>query len=573
MTKRLLILLTGVLLVFGGVASAAPTTQGVALEDLTTLGNYAPASTEFFAVVRTDDGYLDQIDALIATVTANFDQEIDLPIRAALDEIILDATFGDLNFIDDIRPALGDTAGVFVYNVQSAILTGTDNIPFVFAAEVTSQDAMTDLLDRMIELNVDISLSETILSETDTAVVYESTFTNTNYYVTSDFLFITNHDFSTQPRDNSLSASETFRGALAAMPQSEYNFLAYLNLAEVARTLGTFLQGAAGADAADLLPTGAELADGLGQQVIGGFIVDDRALVLDAVTTGVNPSPMQAPLDLSLIERVPATTPALIQGTQLGEAIRAGVDAFSQLDALLLSIDPTIYDDPALPGFARLGSLSTFIRQAFEGTFQVGFDETMDALNGDFVNYLTFDYLIDADGDQIRAGLNLLLANNNPEVTAALVDEIAEIAMQTFTPSVFEDERLLVPLGEFFSREGVLDVVVRYDEEIVVVGPAFDADFAFASDGESLAATENFSYESGLFLEGATTLLYLDLAPIRAFIIDFGEANGQILSERDRDDLTTLVNVLSVVETSSITTATAGQGVAVRATITFAEAP
>jgi len=61
---------------FAGIVAADNVQAASPLDDLTALAAYAPADTAFFAAMRTDDAFLDELDVLIGRVAGNFPPEM-----------------------------------------------------------------------------------------------------------------------------------------------------------------------------------------------------------------------------------------------------------------------------------------------------------------------------------------------------------------------------------------------------------------------------------------------------------------------------------------------------------------
>ncbi|MFW5691189.1 MAG: hypothetical protein ACOCXZ_01700 [Chloroflexota bacterium] len=569
LTLMMLTLMTALGLL-GGTVLAAPAEQGIPKAELTALSAYAPADAALFAAIRLDDGYLDTLDALLMRAATGLGVPPSELEGASMRDVLRDIanTEFDADY-DEVRQWLGDTLAVYVPSLEAAIMGGSPN-PFVLAAAVSDQAGAVGYFEDEFAPLIDIGAYTLEQTDNDVVMFQPATRTNPTIIVTPDALLIGTLSSSMSevvlPGADAadLADAALFTDALNALPGADYNILAYVNPTNIIQLVTAFLPA--------LIPDlqleidGETLAADIGQIAIGAVIVDERALLLDLATTGTAFTSGSTPVDLALLDRVPADTALLIQGTNLGGIVLGMVDALRLLDEVVVAVDPTAFRD--VPEPIRFSSLATFVELSFEGTYGLDFQETMDALSGDFVNYVTANTVMEPASLQL--GSNLLLTNDNPELVSALIEEMAAQAQETFNPSTFEDGVLTVPFGALFSLPDLLALQVASSDDVVVVGSPQDVAFALAPAGDALTSSATYVYEAAFFLPETTTLWYVDMTPVRAVLDAINEGMIEV-DPQMRRDLMDLRMLAGLLDTASITAADTDGGFAIRATLTLAE--
>lgn len=568
--KRLISLLTALtltLVLVSGVALAAPAQQGIDLDDVAALAAYAPEGTDVFAAIRTDDAYLDTWEALINRLAAQVGEE-EVDLREMFD------AESDMPY-DMVRAVLGDSAAVYIPSLESVIMTGSDNLPVILAIEIVSPSIATALVEDNIFMD-----DYNVITLDDGSVLYEPNFEDDfinppSYLITEDAFFmgefgrgLANVVLPGADR-RSLAQSENFNEALDAMPRDDYNVFGYADLSGTLELFGALLPLFTAELGVDFELDDLDLlTDGVGMLALGAVIVDDRAFVLDLVTSGDAFEGTADPVDLDLLDRVPDNTPLLIMGSGLGDGVTAALDAVELLNDLILLDDPEAFDEIAP---FDLSSVATFLRFSFEGTYGVDFEDAMAALNGDFITYLTTGY--NPEMSELFLGSNLLIATQDPEATTELVEAIAEILTDVLVPAVFADGVVTAPLGTIISMDELLTFSVAATDEIVIMGSEQDVAFALEPGDDSLTSTDAFAFESTLFLDEPTTLWYIDTEPLRALIRGLlaDERVQDMLTPDDRFGLGSTEMALGLLTSSSITAGETDGGYALRLTLTLGE--
>lgn len=565
--KRLTLLLSALILTlaaFGGLAMAAPAAQGegVPTDDLTALAVYAPEDTALFATIRTDDAYVDILEGLLNGVAAN----LEIPGSEPLDlrEAIGEETGTPYEML---RLLLGDSVAAYIPSFEALLLGGMNDFPAILVADITSQPVAVGVVEDMLADAIEFGDYQVIERE-DGSVLFEADFSaDGSFLITEDALFFGafGADLSeiVLPGDDmrNLTQSEAFQNTVNAMPRDDYNFLAYVDPSTTIELVALF----AGSALPEVDVEASELADMVGQIAVGGVIVDERSLVLDLTSTGDTPMEY-APFDLALLERVPETTPLLIAGNGLGTLVQQSLDQLAVIDGLIETLEPGAFDEL---GPIRFESIGTFIRFSFEGTYGIDFDAAMDALDGDFITYVTTGYLTETS--ELQLGANTLFVTEDVETTTALVEALAEIASEIFNPTTFEDGLLDIPFGALFSMPELATLQIATQDDLVIFGSEQDVAFALEPGESNLTTSDRFAFEEALFLEDTNTLWYVDTQPLRDLLAAFVEDMGDQLSARDRDDLSGLSVVLGLLDTATITGAETDGGMAIRLTLTFAD--
>ncbi len=574
--KRITLFLTLLALmtaVIGG-ASARTVEQGTDLSDLTALAAYAPDGTSVFAAIRTDDGYFDTFDAVIGNIAAALGTTAqDLIGVESVSVLFNDGLGPDVNFDVAVRPWLGDTAALYIPAVENLLFGGGGDQPFIFAFSVVDQD----LADAFVQSAIgDLLQTEAITrTEEDGVILYEPALRfQPAFVITEDALLygVLGNNFADVVLPGaevpSLAQSEAFDLTLNTLPRTDYNIAAYVDLTNLLDLVGSFLPLLVGPETGITLPPEllepGVISDAIGRFALGAVIISDRALVLDISTTGSAFTSINAPaVDLALLERVPASAGLLVQGSGLGDIGRAAIESIGLLEALIASTDPEALRD--IEPF-RLSDAATFVRLSFEGTFGVEFNTAMNALNSDFVTYLTFD--VNEQTSEASVGVNAILRSRDADVTDVIVERVAGIFTDIFNPATFEDGVLNVPFGALVYDPAALSFSIATDGDLILVGDSGDVAFMGGETDGAATLTDLtvYGFESSLFLPGTTSVWLVNFPPFATV----SAAMTEMLSGEDAMNAAMAGMALSVFDSASITTAPTDGGTAIRLTLTFA---
>lgn len=572
---RRLILILALLLALSAfsVAAAPVESSSPPLDELTALAQYAPPQAPLFATLRTDGDYIATLDDFLTRVAAQLPPGTLPPMTVT--DLINEALFpfGDPgeSFEALIQPWIGDTAAIYVASFE-AFFFGSDS-PIVAVIDVADADAAASFIEESLTVRWDGEPTHERVEREDGIILYEPLRIWDPMYVLTDDALLAADDSAMRRAvlplldgdRATLADAETFNGMLDAMPADGYNILLYVNPQEPLGVVLSLLPMLVGPE---MIPAELpEMVESVGQLGIGFTLVEGRALVADIVSTARSQSSPQ-PLDLTLLERVPAETPLLIEISGLGTFLGNALAALDSLDVFLRETGLLPLD---LDGFALdvgPGDLSTFIRFSVLGTTGIRLDDALAALDGDIVSYAR---LIVPDDDapvslsNIEGRSATLLRTDDPDSMAALLDTAARRAMNALRTATYEDGVLTLPMSEV-SQVDTMAVTLR--DDLLIAAPLDEIEQLLDGLDANLTGTDAYAFESALFLPDATALLYIDVGPLREI------AAGLIVAEGDRiapDEAEMLLALLGLLDTSSITTAHGDSSQALRLTLTFSE--
>jgi hypothetical protein len=555
MRKRFIGLLLLVLLALSGLSMPA---LAATPEALTALASYFPADTVVFAALRTDDGYIEELDALlqrVGHVIPDAVPPVSLPFLlnvASMDSL-------GVSFQEGFRSWLGDTAAFGVLSLEELMF---DEAPGVLLAiEITDRTAALEYIERSLE-----GASGFEKSREHDYQIFNSEQQSVAIAVNDDVLLISTSidDLALDGDFSRLSADDGFVTSLTNLPAPDYNILLYMNTPELqASNLNMMRQRGVESPLLEMS------ANAIGASVIGFTLLDERSLTIDVVSQinlldsmvppGMEPF-VPAPVDPAFAERVPADAPFVLLGSDLGQSLTLSFDSLRRLDALvaenggwegLFGPDIDAQTRAAIQGFSFGGvlgavnvtfagltglSLENDVLPMFDGNFalflRAAEDEAL-ALIPDFgfVSEVGDSELAFANLAQLRASLE---AYGSPYNVESLGDEGEVIAvqwlrslLQTSSPNV----DILFGTDGFSFAAGTRHAVL-------------DARDSLSNDPSYLAAQR-------YFLSGSTQIGYVGgRALVR--LVEQLIASG-LVSPDGVSDLAELRSVLMGIESASIT--------------------
>ncbi len=564
--KKLMIIILALLLVLPLMTMAA-----TPIDELTELADYAPADAWFFAVIRTDDGYIESLDGVLGNILAKFPEDmvppgisfvqiLDEPVRGFTDK------FND-TFVDAIRPWLGDRAAVIVPGVEAL---DAPSSPLTYVIQVTDRDAAAAFLDSVLVAE-DGGFSYYEVAETeDGALLYTSEYSIDPHVLLMDDVLLIG-DLSrgigalVMPGEDAarLSSTEAFADAIAALPEDDYNIFGYVNGEPIVDVLGSFAGEVPELATLDL----AEVGPMVGQFAFGFTVLEGRTLVIDIANTGdINTA--EDGIDLGLLESVPAGSALVIEGSGIGGTFQLLLDSLVMLDETL--VEQGILPIEELGPFSNLGpaQLAAFIRLSLEGTYQIDLQETLEWMNGDFLIFAGVSEDENSPLFGYAPELGMIMSTDNPEATAEFVANYMEIVANVYAPTTFEDGIGVIPLGAFFSMPEVAELIVTSNDNFFAMGTSNSIKFALDPSGPDVTSTDAYAYESGFFLDNTDLLFYVAVEPLRAVALDLIEQGIIPIPERDME---AVIGLLDVLDSASITSTRGDGSSAVRLTLTLGE--
>jgi hypothetical protein len=519
------------------------------VEDLTSLAAFYPADTVLFAAVRSDDAYLETLNAAISRIQ----RRVDAPVSTIQDAINDALDPAGLTFEEHIRPWLGDSIAVGVRNLDSRF-----GAQLMITLAVADPDMLMVWLETAgIEMEdaeefVEFELEDAVLRLYDGALVVSQS---------ADLL----NEFAEGER---LNDSEDFTATLALLPESDYNIVAYVQTSEIMEVLQAQME-ANGDETADMI----NMLGGFGasgSQALGFTVLDGNNFVIDIAAhaaADAQPAADSAPLDLDFAARVPANTLLYIQDTNFGEDLRRTINLFALV--VELGIDQQVASsvgEEVPPFIANMdrNDVRAFINLAFAGFTGLNLENDVLAnLNGNIGMYI--GVMPTADGIVPEAGV---VAEMDGAASERIFNSLQDALTQYEADFSVDGNVLTLPLPtpdglESAGEDLMFDLTLGYNDEVFAIGTASAVNFSLDPGDASLASQAEFIAAQDTFLADAETLLYANIAPLARFIDD--EVSPEA-SQYGNDAL----KILSLFESASISSLVDDDGASLaRAVITM----
>lgn len=357
--------------------------------DLNVLAQYFPADTPIFISVRTDDAFIETLDALVERVRAA------LPEAAGSGETLADALdnladeiFPGGTFEEDLRPLLGDTASIGL--TSAARLADDDrsndeNPPAIIALSIKDRTAVIDLI-----ANANMRAEQTTekgytLFTPDASVTGERA--DDAVIVRDDVLLYYTVNESIPVGgvpDGSLNTNEGFTSTLALLPEPSYNMTLFLNTRQFIEAAGE-----TDPDAAEALEAFGPMFNAVGSQVWGFTILGGDSLTIDiaqqmgdmsAITDLGFQLGSMTPIDPAFAAHIPADVPLAILGTDIKTALSSAANNF-QLMAQTAAMQDGDFDPEELAEGVEQ------FNQAFTQMTGLNFEQ-------DVLSWMTGDYAL-----------------------------------------------------------------------------------------------------------------------------------------------------------------------------------
>lgn len=571
--KKTLVLVIALVAVFGATilpAAAVPTAE------LTSLAALFPSDTAVLAALRTDVGYIETLDSVIARVNAAFPMPvIPMSLSEGLDQALERDLGGD--FAATFGTWLGDTA-VIGADLSYALDEDTTNdyLAGLAAIQITDRAAAEAFWSNLIITN-DAMDSYTI-SEENGMTVYAP---NTDgaqldgiipLAFADDYMLLGNLDIA-RGVEVSLSDNETFVSVMDALPNGDYNIAIYFDNAALSEVNMMNAQRSGMGDMAnmDMLNTLGTLS---GEVALGFVILDGRSLTIDAVSTSdLNAIAATLGMDTGMNIGMTAVDPAFAGYIPAGTPI---VTHITDLNGLYQTLIAAVRAS-ASAGAADTAAALQEIDSALNGIQFAVRGATGLELNDDILSWMTGDVAIWlgltpavaeaenmfaalADGLPINFGL-LVDASANPEAAAALVGGLTNAfefaASQTSANENSPTEIVLsvemiggveVSVVTITDRSLPIPIELVYgaNNDVFVFGTRGAAQAAFAPES-TLLDDPDFQEAGAYILPDSTQVHYLaggSLIPL-----------ANLLGAQGGSDAEMLGAALGLLSSSSISTA------------------
>jgi hypothetical protein len=575
------VLVLALLLVFSAAvipAAAVPTA------DLTALASVFPANTAIFAAIRTDDGYIETLDSVIARINQV------LPASQRIDSLrdTFDMGAGMLggSFDSVIRSWLGNTAALGV-DISLLLDTDSDNdfLAATLAVEVTDSAAAAEFVRGLLSSQMDFN-REYNIERFDGVTIFNPSHDGPRLDGMIEFMFTENYMVmgNVKPlvmnRMARLNTSAAFNDTMSALPLGDYNIALYVDTEaffnaqmEMLSELGDL----ADIDMEDTIGMLAEISDSLGSFGVGFTIVDGRSLTIDIVSTA-DPAALAAtmgleasmmtdaqPINPAFARFIPAGTPIVTQVANLKAAydgllagLRAGA-AFGGDEEMTQEMLAEIESGLAGVEFAVRGltglDLEEDILSWMTGDLAIWVGLTPRAARATNL----FGAL--AGGLPVDFGI-LIDATANPDKAAALVEGLKSALNLAARQTPADSGTRITVADETIGGNAAVSVAI-VDRSLpfpieLVMGSSADV-FAFGTraaveaalnPGAGMDTDPAFQEALRYALPNTIQLQYLAGAP-------FAPLFQTLSNEGVGDDVEALFNLISLISSSSISSTTA----------------
>ena len=564
MTKGLRFVL--VLVVMLGILSA--TAMAAPPADLNALAAYFPDKTPVFISFRTDDAFIETLDALFQRVNAAVPDADIPPLFEALDEMIGQSDlFEGGDFQSVVRSWMGDIASVGVISLDQLVdedRSNDDEAPFLFAAQITDRAAAEDFWDTTLLENPNNNGNER--STVGDYTVYTPKTPRAGEGVVAvgdDVVFVANlREVLPLNGMGGLDANESFTSTLALLPEPDYNVTGYFNVGGAFRKLF---------DRPEMRrQPGMEMAQGLFQdfpaQAFGATILDDRSLTIDFVQPfGAMMARMQemgfgtmltGPIDPAMAERVPNGTPLVIHSTGLANSYRQFIQAMDVQMGMMQG-------DEADAARTQLERGLSQLRVAVRAATGLDLDEQLiPALDGDYVFYMGLNAgLADAESmmdlmRQFPVEFGIIVEVSDPAVidglVSGLVDTVKAIPEESGVEITIAEDTIggnTVQVVSVTSEDlpFPIEIVIGGDGEVFFLGTPAAARASLNPDGGLLADPQYL--EAGTYmLNDPSAVLYMASEGLQPLVGVIEAAGGRSGAQSAQ----VFSGVLSLLSSSSI---------------------
>lgn len=555
------------------------TISATSSENFTDLAGYFPADSTAFIGLRTDDGFIDEIDGLIQTLGNSIPEiaEEEINVRELLDLVTLFGGFGG-TFDETIRPWLGDSVAIGLTDI-GAYLTleqttnmmenGVDGatLPLIIAIESTDADEATAFWSTVLEIDP---------TEFDNFIVFDSP--EMDVLIGEDVVLAGDMDslIAAYTGDLSpLSDSEDFNTTLATLPHDNYSLLVYANLAGLMESVENMMDEMSEDDMMTDMGLDTTMLDGIiaspATFALGVALIDDRNLVMDIASLPMEDMvdmpgfSTQNAVDLTFAERIPANAQLVVMDNNFGAEFLGVFEVLSAMSPLVqgllessLTVDLGMGGDMGLddPNMMAEGFLNALLSDDFDLGIEaenlltellmeyIGLNLRDDLLSWMEGDYATFISLVEVESDsELPIEVTFMTETTDGDATVTMIDAI-NVALV--------DNEVEIPPE--------LNISFDTDGEVFAVGIGSGVEYALTGDGPSLADSDSFTYaQETLFLDDAISILFINVAPLAEVLPTLADIAGA----GDAEMMSGVEQVLAVFDSLSLTATQADDGTAV----------
>jgi len=550
--KRFWLILVALALMIGALPALAQSDQ---TPDLTDLARYAPADTTIYAALRSDPGYIETLNSVIARLAPALNLPDGINVNFLLDQL---ASEIDGDFDSLFRPWLGDSVALALAELNEF---GDFDVSMI-AFSVADREAATRFMDTLL---AQAGFEDFTIEETMQGTRYFAPDRPwEGVYLTDDALINYNNPLQDAPfsaPEAALADSDTFSAVIGRLPAPSYNIIAYVDFPALV---------AANMDFEAMAPEGMALLSGLPDlltgsepQAWGATILQGRSLTIDfaqqlnaesAEQLGMRVS-SESTVDPAFARFVPADATFVIHSMDLGGTV---VESLAQLeligDTVSASLEDQMFPDRDAEQTAMLDELVAFLRLSYQGLTGTPLAEAAGWVTGDYALYNVFstdDELLGVDigavmamdpanAEQLAAGL--LNALDSWGADYSVSDGVVTI------PTVREAVQRALDVPAMASLPN-LDLLVGYSDQVFAIGTRPGVEAALAGAG-GLDSSPAFMTAAGFLLPQSQSVAYIDMQRL-ADLLDWAALNAPNREARDAEQAAALVRSF---ESSTIST-------------------
>lgn len=543
--KRVLLVAVSLALALGVLAAPA---AAVPVTDLTALADYYPSSTAVFFSMRTDDAFIDELDALVGTVRDALPQGMVPPfsLRDSLDEGM--ATLGeDATFENTIRTWLGDSMAFGVLTLEGQMMGMRGDPPMLVALQITDRDAAEQfLLSSYASNDVEVEVGEaggyTLLTPEQPSNAFFALGDDVLLLATDADLLPLNSDF------RSLADDSEFTGTVALLPASDYNAVVTLNLRDMMRQMYSMMMAQS-----EMMGPSGEMFAALGplyenypRQTLGLTQLDAQSLAIDFVQAPVDydmlagtfmgniGALLNAPaVDFDFAAHIPADAPFAVQSTGFGNSLTYGIDVFAAM--MEMGVRQGMFNDrrygnqddvPAMIEEMDANDVRAFVDMAFSGMTGLNLEEdVLPYLNG---NAAMFGRALPSEATNFTFDAAMVFEVTDAEALQGIMDQLI-VALDRYEADYsYEDGVLVLPgvirgffperFQEDLDAEATFDFLIGLNDDVFAIGSREAVEYALNGDGDSLADDPAFASARAHFLEGSQQVGFIGFGPIRTLV-------------------------------------------------------
>lgn len=519
-----------ILVVLVGLLLGALTVSATSLPDLTALARYYPSDAPVFAAIRTDDAYIESLDALVARIAAaipgaGVPGRLSTMLDMAAQQIDPEGDFQTV-----IRSWLGDTAAFGVLSLEGQSIMHEP--PFVVALSITDRAAAEGFVsDALRRARADFGVTTEI-----GFTLYEVKGEEGAVAILDDALFLApSRDVlrSLNSAAARLNTSPEFTATLEALPEDDYNIVVYVNSPALVNVLTENMP----LDDEEMAMMDPFLS-AAAPQALGFTVLDGSALVLDSAQLAGDMSGLEelsfvlpielAPVDFGFAANIPADAPLVLLGANLAATydlvvenlraaaalqVEAGNEEAEEFEQGLRFIEIAVRGLTGLDLRDEILGWMTGGYAVFVNINPAVLEDPVGVLPVDFG--LVFEATDPAAAARVVAGIRMAIEQSEPENVTLAQETVAGVDAAVIT-------------AEPDDSDFPVEILVGANNDVLVIGTRNAFTGVFEADG-GLAADAAFMAAQNYFLPSTAMVFYLNTQPFASI--------GEMMALSGDDDM------------------------------------